>query len=89
MCCAGSWIPVAPPEANRAKQIACDFAMYRLRHLTENFFYALKQFRRIATRCDKTDPSISAMNPSPQPHGSQMNAHTPQSGCDGLSVAGS
>jgi transposase len=52
---------VIPPKANRAKQIACDFAMYRWRHLIENFFCDLKQFRRIATRYDKTDQSFSAM----------------------------
>ena len=51
---------VIPPKANRARQIACDFAMYRWRHLVENFF-DLKQFRRIATRYDKTDLSFSAM----------------------------
>ena len=52
---------VIPPKANRAKPIACDFAMYRWRHLVENFFCDLKQFRRIATRYDKTDQSFSAM----------------------------
>ena len=52
---------VIPPKANRARQIACDFAMYRWRHLVENFFCDLKQFRRIATRYDKTDLSFSAM----------------------------
>ena len=35
--------------------------MYRWRHLVENFFCNLKQFRRIATRYDKTDKSFSAM----------------------------
>jgi transposase len=35
--------------------------MYRWRHLIENFFCNLKQFRRIATRYDKTDQSSSAM----------------------------
>jgi transposase len=52
---------VIPPKANRARHIACDFAMYRWRHLIENFFCALKQFRRIATRYDKTDQSFEAM----------------------------
>jgi transposase len=52
---------VIPPKANRARTIACDFAMYRWRHLIENFFCDLKQFRRIATRYDKTDQSFSAM----------------------------
>jgi transposase len=35
--------------------------MYRWRHLVENLFCHLKQFRRIATRYDKTDLSFSAM----------------------------
>ena len=52
---------VIPPKTNRTRQIACDFAMYRWRHLIENFFCDLKQFRRIATRYDKTDQSFSAM----------------------------
>lgn len=36
-------------------------AMYRWRHLVENFFCNLKQYRRIATRYDKTDESFAAM----------------------------
>ena len=52
---------VIPPKANRVRPIACDFAMYRWRHLVENFFGDLKQVRRIATRYDKTDQSFSAM----------------------------
>ena len=52
---------VIPPKADRARVIACDFAMYRWRHLVENVFCKLKEFRRIATRYDKTDSSFSAM----------------------------
>ncbi len=52
---------VIPPEADRTGPIACDFAMYRGRPLIENFFCDLKQFRRIATRYDKTDQSYAAM----------------------------
>ena len=52
---------VIPPKANRACAIACDFHMYRWRHLVENFFCKLKEFRRIATRYDKTDDSFRAM----------------------------
>ncbi len=29
---------VIPPKANRLRPIPCDFAMYRWRHLVENFF---------------------------------------------------
>jgi transposase len=52
---------VIPPKAGRKTNIACDFAMYRWRHLVENFFCALKHHRRIATRYDKTDQSFTAM----------------------------
>lgn len=52
---------VIPPKANRAGHIACDFHMYGWRHLIENFFCKLKEFRRIATRYDKTDQSYAAM----------------------------
>ena len=52
---------VIPPKADRAGFIACDFAMYRWRHLVENFFCRLKAFRRIATRYEKTDTSFAAM----------------------------
>ncbi len=52
---------VNPPKATRKTAIACDFAMYRWRHLVENFFCDLKQYRRIATRYDKTDESFAAM----------------------------
>lgn len=52
---------VIPPKADRVRRIGCDFAMYRWRHLVENFFCNLKQFRRIATRYDKTDTSFTAM----------------------------
>lgn len=51
---------VIPPKADRKDLIPCDFAMYRWRHLVENFFCDLKQFRGIATRYDKTDESFTA-----------------------------
>ena len=54
-------LAVIPPKADRKSEIPCDFAMYRWRRLIENFFCNLKQFRRIATRYDKTDQSFSAM----------------------------
>ncbi len=52
---------VIPPKAGRKRPIPCDFAMYKWRHLVENFYCDLKEFRRIATRYDKTDTSFSAM----------------------------
>lgn len=54
-------LAVIPPKANRTRPIFCDFHMYRWRHLIENFFCALKAFRRVATRYDKTDKSFAAM----------------------------
>ena len=52
---------VIPSKAGRKQSIPCDFEMYKWRHLIENFFCALKQFRRIATRYEKTDESFAAM----------------------------
>ena len=34
---------------------------YATRHLVENYFAKIKQFRRIATRYDKTDSSFAGM----------------------------
>ena len=38
-----------------------DGEMYKWRHLIENFFCKLKEFKRIAMRSDKTDHSFAAM----------------------------
>ena len=51
---------VIPPKANRKASLDYDKAMYRWRHLIENYFAKLKEFRAIATRYDKTDTSFSA-----------------------------
>ena len=53
-------IAVIPPKANRKTIIPCDRTMYRWRHLIENTFAKLKEFRAIATRYDKTDESFCA-----------------------------
>ena len=45
---------VIPPKANRVQQREYDKDLYKARHLIENFFANLKQFRAIATRYDKT-----------------------------------
>jgi transposase len=45
---------VIPPKANRKVQRTYDQEIYKARHLIENFFAKLKQFRAIATRYDKT-----------------------------------
>ena len=44
---------VIPPKSNRTTKRAYDEDLYRERHLIENFFARLKQFRAIATRYDK------------------------------------
>ena len=46
--------PVIPSKSNRKIPRAYDKEMYKARHLIENFFCKLKQFRAIATRYDKT-----------------------------------
>ena len=51
---------VIPPKANRTATIPYDQEMYKWRHLVENFFQKIKEFRRVATRYDKTDTSFKA-----------------------------
>jgi len=51
---------VIPPKANRKASLGYDKAMYRWRHLIENYFAKLKEFRAVATRYDKTDTSFRA-----------------------------
>ena len=45
---------VIPSRSNRQNPRAYDRELYKARHLIENFFAKLKQFRAIATRYDKT-----------------------------------
>jgi len=45
---------VIPPKSNRKVARSYDKDMYKARHLIENFFCKLKQYRAIATRYDKT-----------------------------------
>jgi len=44
---------VIPPKRHRVCQRSYDKNPYNARHLIENFFQKLKQFRAIATRYDK------------------------------------
>jgi len=44
---------VIPGKANRKRKIPLDEARYRSRHLVENAFCRLEDFRRVATRYDK------------------------------------
>lgn len=45
---------VIPPKQSRKNPRDYDRHLYKARHLIENFFAKLKQFRAIATRYDKT-----------------------------------
>ncbi len=45
---------VIPPKRNRTEQREYDRDLYEARHLIENFFCKLKQYRAIATRSDQT-----------------------------------
>ena len=52
--------PVIPPKSNRRFPAEFDRDTYKWRHLIENFFGKLKEYRGIAMRCCKTDTSYSA-----------------------------
>lgn len=51
-------IPVIPPKSNRKNPSDYDAYAYKSRHLIENFFAKLKQYRAIATRYDKTSQNF-------------------------------
>jgi len=52
---------VISQRPNRRQPLAIDLEMYKWRHLVENFFCKLKEFKRIAMRADKTDQSFTAL----------------------------
>ena len=45
---------VIPPRSNRKKQREYDKEQYKDRNLGERFWQKIKQFRRVATRYEKT-----------------------------------
>ena len=51
---------VIPPKSNRRFPPEFDRDTYKWRHLIENFFGKLKEYRGIAMRSCKTDESFSA-----------------------------
>ena len=51
---------VIPPKSNRRFPAKFDRDTYKWRHLIENFFGKLKEYRGIATRYCKTDTSFTA-----------------------------
>jgi len=48
------------PKSNRRFPAAFNRDTYKWRHLIENFFGQMKEYRGVATRCCKTDSSFSA-----------------------------
>ena len=52
---------VISQRPRRKAPIDIDLEMYKWRHLIENFFCKLKEFKRIAMRACKTDQSFEAM----------------------------
>jgi transposase len=46
-------VPVIPGRSNRKRKIRYDKTRYKDRHLVENAFCRLKDYRRVATRYDK------------------------------------
>jgi transposase len=52
---------VISQHPRRAQPLVIDAEIYKWRHLIENFFCKLKEFKRIAMRADKTDESFAAM----------------------------
>jgi len=52
--------PVIPPRRNRNVQRDYDKHLYKMRHLVENAFLRLKQWRGIATRYAKNTASYLA-----------------------------
>jgi transposase len=51
---------VVSQRPQRSNPLPIDPEIYRWRHLIENFFCKLKEFKRIAMRSDKTDASFQA-----------------------------
>ena len=54
-------VAVIPPKSNRRFPAEFDKDTYKWRHLIENFFQKIKEYRGIATRFCKTDTSYSAL----------------------------
>ncbi len=52
---------IIPSKSNRTTPIPHDRDLYKERHLVECFFCKIKDFRRIATRYEKTARNFLAM----------------------------
>ena len=51
---------VVSQHPRRASPLSIHAEIYKWRHLIENFFGKLKEFKRVAMRADKTDQSFAA-----------------------------
>ena len=54
-------VATIPTRVNRLQQLWYDPLRYRTRHLVENYFCDIKQFRGVATRYNKLGDSYCAM----------------------------
>ena len=52
---------VISQRPQRKNPLQIDTEIYKWRHLIENFFAKLKEFKAIAMRCEKTDRNFTAM----------------------------
>lgn len=52
---------VISQRPQRLQPLVIDDEMYKWRHLIENYFQKMKEFKRIAMRSDKMDSSYTAM----------------------------
>ncbi len=55
---------VISQHSRRSRPLAIDREVYKWRHLVENFFCKLKEFKRIAMRSDKDRPELLSHDPS-------------------------
>ena len=68
---------VIPPKSNRRFPAEFDKETYKWRHLIENFFQKIKEYRGIATRFCKTDTSYSTHLSRRYRHPIEMNINRP------------
>jgi len=67
---------VIPPRRNRKSLREYDLELYKARHLLENFFAKLKQYRAIATRYDQRARNFQRCNlPRRECHLAQLMTH--------------
>ena len=57
----GAQIVIISQCPQRCQTFDIDAEIYKWRHLIENFFSKLKEFKRIAIRSEKTDESFEAV----------------------------